>query len=202
MPRRARNIDKERYMGHGRIFADYFAEFPVYGEEHFKRRYRMQRSLFLMIMDRVCECDDYFFQKRDVCGLWGLSSIQKYIAALCMLAYEVTTDATDEYCRIGESTAMESMKRFCKAIRVQFGDHHLRQSNREDFETQLSINAERGFFGMFASLDYMHCKWKNCPVAWQGDFGDKDGDKSIILEAIANQSLHIWHVFFGLPRIK
>lgn len=52
---------------------------------------------------------------------------------------------------------------------------------------------------MFASIDCMHYLWKNCPVAWQGDYGDRDGNRSIILEAVADQSLHIWHAFFGLP---
>jgi hypothetical protein len=52
---------------------------------------------------------------------------------------------------------------------------------------------------MFVFLDCMHYKWKNCPVAWQGDFGDRDGKKSIILEAIADGSLHIWYAFFGIP---
>ena len=52
---------------------------------------------------------------------------------------------------------------------------------------------------MFASLDCMHYEWKNCLVAWQGDYGDREGKKSIILEAIADSNLHIWHVFFGLP---
>ena len=33
---------------------------------------------------------------------------------------------------------------------------------------------------------------------WQGDFGDREGKRSIILEAIGDQSLHIWHMFFGL----
>jgi len=33
---------------------------------------------------------------------------------------------------------------------------------------------------------------------WQGDFGDKDGKKSIVLEAVANDRLHLWHAFFGL----
>jgi hypothetical protein len=56
---------------------------------------------------------------------------------------------------------------------------------------QFAINAARGFLGMFASLDCMHYEWKNCPVAWQGDFGDRDGKKSIILEALADQNLHI-----------
>jgi len=35
-------------------------------------------------------------------------------------------------------------------------------------------------------------------VAWQGDYGNKDGKRSIILEAIADKGLHTWHVFFGL----
>jgi hypothetical protein len=105
-------------MGHERMFVDYFVDFSVYGAEHFKKRYRMQRSLFQMIMDRVCECDHYFVQKHDACGLWGLSSIQKCTIALCMLAYRVIANATDEYCQIGESTAMESIKRFFKAIRI------------------------------------------------------------------------------------
>ena len=46
----------------------------------------------------------------------------------------------------------------------------------------------------------MHYEWKNCPVAWQGDYGDRKGKKSIILEVIADNNLHIWHIaFFGLP---
>jgi hypothetical protein len=44
----------------------------------------------------------------------------------------------------------------------------------------------------------MHYQWKNCVVAWQGQFQDKDGCRNIILEAIINQSLWIWHAFFGL----
>jgi hypothetical protein len=51
---------------------------------------------------------------------------------------------------------------------------------------------------MFASLDYMHYYWKICHV-WQGSFTDKDGNKSIILEAIINQRLWIWHAYFSLP---
>jgi len=52
---------------------------------------------------------------------------------------------------------------------------------------------------MFASLDCIHWVWKNCLVAWQGQFQDKDKNRSIILKAIVDQSLWIWHAFFGLP---
>ena len=36
-------------------------------------------------------------------------------------------------------------------------------------------------------------------MAWQGDFGDRKGNRSIILEAVADRSLHIRHIFFSLP---
>jgi hypothetical protein len=52
---------------------------------------------------------------------------------------------------------------------------------------------------MFASLDCMHYHWKNCPIIGQGSSTNKDGNKSIILEAIADQRLWIWHAYFGLP---
>lgn len=77
-------------------------------------------------------------------------------------------------------------------------DYHLKQPTQADFEKQLAINVEYRFPGVFVSLDYMHYKWKNCPIAWEGDFGYSDGKKSIILKVIADESLHIWHVFFGL----
>lgn len=53
---------------------------------------------------------------------------------------------------------------------------------------------------MFRSLDCMHLEWKNCPKAWHGQFIDKDGNKSIILNSICDQSLWIWHANFGMSR--
>ena len=116
-----------------------------------------------------------------------------------MLAYGIPADASDEYCRTGGSTAIEAMKRFTVAIRGCFKLCFLRSPSHADFQKQLDINATHGFLGMFGSLDCMHWTWKNYLVAWQGQFQDKDGVHSIILEAIVDQSLWIWHVFSGFP---
>jgi hypothetical protein len=109
-------------------------------------------------------------------------------------------DVCDEYCRLGESTALVAMKKWVVAIRGCFEAQYLRQPTRADLERQVQINTNRGLPSMFKSLDCMHWTWKNCPVVWQGQFQDKNKNRSIILEAIANQSLWFSHAFFGLSR--
>ena len=94
---------------------------------------------------------------------------------------------------------MLALKRFVWAIRAIYESTYLRQPTREDLEKQVAINTERGWPGIFAPLDCMHYEWKNCPLVWQRFLQDREGKNSIILEAIANQSLWIWHAFFGLP---
>jgi hypothetical protein len=178
---------------------DYFGEDPVYPPHIFRHRFQMQWCLFFRIMHEVCTFDSYFVQKRIAAGTLGLSSIQKCMAALHMLAYGTSSDAVDEYCRLSESTVMEAMRQFVVAIRACFESRYLRQSTCEDIVQQMGINEKQGFPGIFASIDCMHWSWKNCLVAWAGQFQDKDKEHSIVLEAVADQSLWIWHAFFGMP---
>ncbi|KAI5338900.1 hypothetical protein L3X38_018172 [Prunus dulcis] len=51
---------------------------------------------------------------------------------------------------------------------------------------------------MIGSIDCMHWQWKNCPTAWQGEYGNRKGQKSIILEAVASFDTWVWHAFFGV----
>ncbi|XP_020249351.1 uncharacterized protein LOC109826745 [Asparagus officinalis] len=53
--------------------------------------------------------------------------------------------------------------------------------------------------GMLGSLDCMHWKWKNCPTAWSGQYAERGGSPTIILEAVADYDLWIWHAYFGMP---
>ena len=57
----------------------------------------MKRSLFFRIQSKVKANDSYFVQERNNANKLGLSSLQKIIAALRMLAYGVSGDFMDEY---------------------------------------------------------------------------------------------------------
>ncbi|XP_024315725.1 uncharacterized protein LOC106866059 isoform X1 [Brachypodium distachyon] len=161
-------INRDTAGGHARLFEDYFAQHPVYGPSYFRRRFRMSRPLFFRIVKAVRERDSYFVQKKNAAGKLGLSSLQKATAMFRMLTYGVASDATDEYVRIGVSTALKSMKAFVRAIVEVFGDEYLRSPNEADTARLLAIGEGRGFPGMLGSIDCMHWGWKNCPSSWQG----------------------------------
>ncbi|XP_038695425.1 uncharacterized protein LOC119992703 [Tripterygium wilfordii] len=192
-------INRNRLQGHERIFNDYFAKSPVYNDAMFRRRFRMNRALFLRIQSAIEMHEPYFQQRRDAAGRLGLSSLQKITAALRILSSGVAADFMDEYVRISESTAIESVKYFAKADISIFGPEYLRSPNSNDIELLLALNKTRGFPGMLGSIDCMHWKWKNCPTAWKGMYTGHCHEPTIILEVVASYDLWIWHAFFGLP---
>ncbi|KAK2638357.1 hypothetical protein Ddye_026152 [Dipteronia dyeriana] len=165
----------------------------------FHRRFRMGQNLFLCIVNVVEARDNYFVQQRDAMVRLGLSALQKITVVYRMLAYSLPTDATDEYIKIGESTTIESLKRFCRVVVEVFAQQYLRSPNADDVAKLLRIDKYRGFSGMLGSLDCMHWKWKNCPTAWTGQYAGRSGSPTIILEDVSDYDLWIWHAFFGLP---
>jgi len=118
-------INRGREEGNNQLFNDYFSDNPTYGANLFRRRFQMQRSLFLRIVDRVREHDN-FVQKVDGVGKPGMSTLQKVTAAFRTLVYGTSADGTDEYVRISESTVIACLKRFYRAIVEVYGDEYLR----------------------------------------------------------------------------
>ena len=116
----------------------------------------MSSRLFLRIANAVEAHNPYFKQRTDALGVLGLSCLQKVTAAHRILAYGIPTDLTDEYLRIEETTTIESLRAFVKAIVV--GDWYLRALNEADSCRLLSIGEHHGFPWMLGSIDCMH--WK------------------------------------------
>ncbi|ETV64690.1 hypothetical protein H257_18468 [Aphanomyces astaci] len=189
------NLPRDSEAAHARIYRDYFGPNPIYGEAKFRRRFRMARPLFERIMDGVAMRDEYFLQRDDATGKHGLSPLQKCVAALRMLCYGLAADAVDEYVKIGESTALMSFK----LSSTNLGQRTNASLLQWTCNVAITLNAERGFPGMFGSLDCTHLQWAKCPVAFQGQYQDRRGDKSIIMEAVAGPDLWVWHSYIGLP---
>ena len=148
-------VHRDLIGGHERLYHDYFANPPKYGPRLFRRRFRMNQALFLRIHDAIVAHDHYFVQKKNAVGRLGLSFLH-VTAAFWLLAYGVPADYVDEYVQIGESTAIESLKRFVVAIVEVFGNEYLWSPNSNDLTRLLAIGEEHGFPGMLGSIDSMH----------------------------------------------
>ena len=194
-----RVIHRNRELGNQLIYCDYFCENSTYPDYIFRRRFRMRKSLFVRIQAAIESHDPYFVQRCNAAGILGLSPLQKITAAFRIIAYGLPADAIDDYVRIGESTAIESLRKFVKAVVQIFGEQYLRRPNNDDIQRLMDVAEKRGFPGMLGSIDCMHWRWKNCPTAWHGAFSGRYHEPTIILEAIASHDLWIWHAYFGLP---
>ncbi|XP_048603562.1 uncharacterized protein LOC111203417 [Brassica napus] len=181
------------------LWNDYFSEDATYPSHMFRRRFRMNKPLFMRIVDRLSAEIPYFQQRRDATGRFGHSPLQKATTAIRMMAYGCPADAVDEYLRLGETTALLCLEHFVQGIIDLFGEEYLRRPTPEDLQRLLDTGEERGFPGMIGSIDCMHWEWKNCPTAWKGQYTRGSGKPTIVLEAVASEDLWIWHAFFGPP---
>ncbi|XP_019082601.1 PREDICTED: uncharacterized protein LOC104753822 [Camelina sativa] len=145
------HIERKREEGHQRLWDDYFREDATYPPQIFRRRFRMNKPLFMRIVERLSTEVPYFEQRRNGHGRLGLSAIQKCTAAIRMMAYGSAADAFDEYLRLAESTAMLCLEKFVEGIVHLFGDEYLRRPTPEDLQRLLDIGEVRGFPGMIGS---------------------------------------------------
>jgi hypothetical protein len=83
-----------------------------------------------------------------------------------MIAYGAPGDTVDDYFRMAESTTIESMYWYFKAVMVVFGPDYLRGPEAERTRI-MAYNAARGFLEMLESIDCIHWSWKNYPFACQ-----------------------------------
>ncbi|XP_075499968.1 uncharacterized protein LOC142538537 [Primulina tabacum] len=198
--KRRKYVERDRAAAHARLVNDYFTEQPVWINEVFRRRFRMQQELFLRIVNALESHDEYFHWRVDATSKKGFSPLQKCTVAIRQLAYGGPADHYDEYLRVAETTTIDCLFNFCRCVIEIFGERYLRRPSADDKKHLVEMHLQRhGFPGMLGSLDCMHWEWKNCPVAWKGQFTRGDhGVPTIMLEAVASADLWIWHAFFGV----
>lgn len=202
---------------HKRIIRDYFGSKSVvnengviikkkesarFHEKKFNRRFRMSSFLFQRIHDDIIDPEigsRHFQTAPDAAGKVGASTMQKLVAAIRQLAYGTCCDHVQEYTGVAEQTAKLGLEAFCRFIIRTYGDEFLNSWNEDDIKKEMEVNLKRGFPGMMGSIDCTHWQWKNCPIAWQGMYQDRNHKRSIVAEAIAGHDMYFYQAYVGLP---
>ncbi|XP_068312536.1 uncharacterized protein [Pyrus communis] len=84
----------------------------------------------------------------------GLLPEQKIIAALRMLTYGASVDQVDEIARMGKSTILESLMRFCRAIECLYIAEYIWKPTNMDLQRLQKKGEMRGFPRMIESIDW------------------------------------------------
>ena len=98
----------------------------------FHRRFRMQRDLFLRIVQTLKGRDEYFQYWEDGIDRPRLTPLRKCTVAIRQLAYGTTADMFDEYLHVGDTTGCDCLKNFSRGAVEAFGDTYLRRPTVED----------------------------------------------------------------------
>ncbi|GAB9475432.1 Ribosomal protein [Globisporangium polare] len=122
---RAKNVERNHEERATRLFNDFFAASSVYGPVAFRRKFRMRQSVFLKIARGVLQVDGNFALKRNALHQPGLSTFQKVALALRVLFFGRTSEGSDEYVQVGDSTSSVSANQFCVAVVVKFASEYL-----------------------------------------------------------------------------
>jgi hypothetical protein len=106
-----------------------------------------------------------------------------------------------DYHQMAQNTFTEALKAFFRAVKADsaLNDQYTRYPNKQDVKRITDQHLRvHGVPGMLGCLDCLHVYWKNCPVAWQGQF--KNGRykySSVVVEAMVDHNLWFWHASVG-----
>jgi len=195
-------IDRNREVGCETLMNDWFVEEPKYDETYFRKKFRMDKSMFLKIVGDIEARYPYFQEGYDARGKKSFTAIQKCTSAIRQLGTGNAPDEYDEYLCMAARTSRENLDHFCAAIIELYGREYLRRPTTHDVACIFAAHEARHHIpGMLGSIDCTHVEWKNCPRGLRGQYTRGDhGVPTIMLEVTASQDLWIWHAFFGPPR--
>eukprot|EP00956_Cyclotella_meneghiniana_P023786 scaffold46922_cov39-Cyclotella_meneghiniana.AAC.2 len=172
MKRQMVKYDRERAFN--AVTTDWMCLRPIFDDKQFERTFRIKRSMVDDILGHLVHHDAFWLQ---------------------------TVDAVD-YFQMGESTAALCVSKLARGIVEcsEIADTYLQTPTESDARRICKLHKEvHGLDGMLGSLDVTKVVWENCPKALRGQYQGKEKVATIGLEAVADNTLWIWHRSFGFP---
>jgi len=183
------------------VWKDYPCPYPLFDNKQFQQIFveSANQSSYKMIRSAV-QLHPFFNKDNiDCCG--GQETIGldvKLLIALKVNAYGIAANAFCNYFQMGESMAHNKCcECFNEAITQskELTGIFLRKMTKADAQRVTKLHfLKHGIHGMLGCLDCMHVAWKNCPVVLQGAFTGKEGMPTLVLGAMSDDHLWIWHL--------
>jgi Plant transposon protein len=174
----------------------------TFSSRQFEQTFRLTRSIVERLIQACGNFEPTFFtEKQSAIGKPAIPIEVKVLGILKCIAFGCSGTAFRDYHQMATNTFTEGLKAFFRALKADkaLNGEYMRYPSRRDVKRVTGLHDDvHGVPGMLGSLDCLHVYWKNCPVAWQGQF--KNGRykySSVVVEAMVDHNLWFWHASIG-----
>lgn len=108
--------------------------------------------MFLHVIEALDNHDEHFQRRIDAVDRRWLSSLQKFIVALRILAYRSSMYNVDIYVHIGECTILKCLDKFVMIVCIIFDTEYMRRPNNKDIACLLQNRDACDFSSMLIQL--------------------------------------------------
>ena len=197
-PKQRKNYDHNRAKQC--ITANWMEPQPLFDDQQFECTFWVTHHVADQILQVVKDTSPFFCNGTDATGKANIDPQVKLLMALKVLVYGNSPSAFLDFFQISKTTARHCVQNLT-TILSQSNDVrelYLRSITRGDARQAASLHERiHGVPGKIGSMDCIHVAWQTCPVGWQGQFKGKEPGPAIVLKAVANHNLWIWHHAFG-----
>ena len=136
-----------------------------------------QQSRFQRLRNEIGALEPAFYVHlpQGANGMIGASLDARLLLPIKTLAFGVPPHAFRDYFQMSKTFARDCCENFNKIIIKIYKKEYMRLPTPADVKAIFKLHKhQHKINGMGGSLDCMHTYWKNCPVAWQGNFAEKE----------------------------
>nr|XP_043639516.1 uncharacterized protein LOC122610605 [Erigeron canadensis] len=170
-PQTRRYTDRRREIGLATLLNDWFVQEPKYEDDYFRKKFRMDKTMFLDIVRDIEANFPYFQERYDARKRKSFTAIQKCTSAVRQLATGNAPDEYDEYLCMTARTARETLDYFCDAIIRLYSREYLRWPTSHEVARIFKAHELRHHMpGMLGSIDCTHVEWSACPRRLRGQY--------------------------------
>ena len=174
----------------------YLAVDSVYPPKMFQETFGVPRAIYDFLMQTL---GDELTDGPDCCGTPSMPADIAILSALRILRTGNSIRQMDDMVGQSKSTIANKFTRFLQAVCDKLGPVFLPDTPNESIDRSIMMfNSTRGFPGCAGSFDCTHFTWR-CPKYLQPLYKGKEGNTTIVAQAIASPDLYCTHLFVGSP---
>ncbi|XP_063436630.1 putative nuclease HARBI1 [Mytilus trossulus] len=161
---------------------------PEYSNEEFRRRFRMNKETFLVLVEQLRGSRNYK----------TISLEKQVLIFLKYVSSQMTLQAIADYFGVCEYSVFQIVKCLANVICEKLLAQYIRWPSNNQVQENVQKFSQKGFPGVIGAIDGTHIPIR-APKEYHENYINRKSFHSIILQGICDHNMHFLDVFSGWP---